>query len=333
MAEPQVIKNLKNQIAVYENNLANTAQGSFPRKTAQRRLKLLRAKLAKAKKKPVGKAKAAEKNAFLDVKKNKKKTKPKSSLAKTVESISKFKKRKKPKKASPSLISKAAAKPVSSTSKKDKTPKQTTGRSLLPKQRATKVVKKKPRNISDTLASERGNVFRIKKDVNKKPKNISDVLAKERGNVFRIKGGVKTDDVTTPAKRKKVVAPLPKKKPSKNIFRDVTTIKPKPVGYQPETDAAEGYDPDGKTVTTGKKRKSVLDAMFGGFKSGDFSEKDTIVRNPFTGGDMDISYEYPEDPDSVEAMYRGGSIKKGMKRTKVRKRAALRGHRKERRGG
>jgi len=48
---------------------------------------------------------------------------------------------------------------------------------------------------------------------------------------------------------------------------------------------------------------------------------------------MDISYEYPEDPDSVEAMYRGGSIKKGMKRTKVRKRAALRGHRKERRGG
>jgi|TARA_R110002124_G_scaffold138657_3_gene302493 hypothetical protein len=307
MAEPQVIKNLKNQIAVYENNLANTAQGSLPRKSAQRRLKLLRAKLAKAKKKPVGKAKAAEKNAFLDVKKNKKKTKPKSSLAKTVESISKFKKRKKPKKASPSLISKAVAKPVSSTSKKDKTPKPTTGRSLLPEQLATKG--------RDTFT------------------DISDVLSQERGNVFRIKGGVKTDDVTTPVKRKKVVAPLPKKKPPKNIFRDVTTKKRKPIKYQPDDEEAAGYDPDGKTVTTGKKRKSVLDAMFGGFKSGDFSEKDTIVRNPFTGGDMDISYEYPEDPDSVEAMYRGGSIKKGMNKTKVRKRAALRGHRKERRGG
>ena len=306
MAEPQVIKNLKNQIAVYENNLANTAQGSLPRKAAQKRIRVLRAKLAKAKKKPVGKAKAAEKNAFLDVKKNKKKTKPKSSLAKTVESISKFKKRKKPKKASPSLISKAVAKPVSSASKKAKTTKPTR-RSLLPEQLATKG--------RDTFT------------------DISDVLAKERGNVFRIKGGVKTDDVTTPAKRKKVVAPLPKKKPPKNIFRDVTTKKREPIKYQPDDEAAEGYDPDGKTVTTGKKRKSVLDAMFGGFKSGDFSEKDTIVRNPFTGGDMDISYEYPEDPDSVEAMYRGGSIKKGMKKTKVRKRAALRGHRKERRGG
>jgi len=320
MAEPQVIKNLKNQIAVYENNLANTAQGSLPRKSAQRRLKLLRAKLAKAKKKPVGKAKAPEKNAFLDVKKNKKKTKPKSPLSKTLKSISKAtgmrpKKRKKPKKASPSLISKAAAKPVSSTST----------------------------NISDVLSQERGNVFRIKKDVKKKPKNISDVLAKERGNVFKVKGGVKTDDVTTPTKRKnyfkfpdldKVVSPFPKqKKPPKNIFRDVTTKKREPIKYQPDDEEAAGYDPDGKTVTTGKKRKSVLDAMFGGFKSGDFSEKDTIVRNPFTGGDMDISYEYPEDPDSVEAMYRGGSIKKGMNKTKVRKRAALRGHRKERCGG
>tara|TARA_R100000988_G_scaffold33290_2_gene16778 strand:- start:85 stop:1065 length:981 start_codon:yes stop_codon:yes gene_type:complete len=326
MAEPQVIKNLKNQIAVYENNLANTAQGSLPRKAAQKRIRVLKAKLAKAKKKPVGKTKPAEKNAFLDVKKNKKKTKPKSSLSKTVESISKFKKRKKTKKASklpptpPSLISKAAAKPVSSTSKKAKTPKPTTGRSLLPEQLATKVVKKKPRNISDTLASERGNVEAWS---GSKYKPFSKQLK----------------NVTTPVKRKEVVAPLPKtkpfpkKKPSKNIFRDVTTKKREPIKYQPETDAAEGYDPDGKTVTTGKKRKSILDAMFGGFKSGDFSEKDTIVRNPFTGGDMDISYEYPEDPDSVEAMYRGGSIKKGMKRTKVRKRAALRGHRKERCGG
>ena len=330
MAEPQVINNLKNQIAVYENNLANTAQGSLPRKAAQKRIRVLRAKLAKAKKKPVGKAKAAEKNAFLDVKKNKKKTKPKSSLAKTVESISKFKKRKKPKKASPSLISKAVAKPVSSASKKAKTTKPTR-RSLLPEQLATKGPKPTalgfyvPRRslLHEQLATKGRDTFT----------DISDVLAKERGNVFRIKGGVKTDDVTTPAKRKKVVAPLPKKNPPKNIFRDVTTKKREPIKYQPDDEAAEGYDPDGKTVTTGKKRKSVLDAMFGGFKSGDFSEKDTIVRNPFTGGDMDISYEYPEDPDSVEAMYRGGSIKKGMKKTKVRKRAALRGHRKERRGG
>ena len=43
MAESQVIKNLKNQIAVYENNLANTAQGSLPRKAAQKRIRVIRA--------------------------------------------------------------------------------------------------------------------------------------------------------------------------------------------------------------------------------------------------------------------------------------------------
>ena len=88
------------------------------------------------------------------------------------------------------------------------------------------------------------------------------------------------------------------------------------------------------TVTTDKKRKSLFDAMFGGFKTGDFTPKDQIVKNPFTGEDMELKYEYPDDPD--DGMKKGGSIKKNMKKkkakTKVKKRAALRGYGKALRG-
>jgi len=128
-----------------------------------------------------------------------------------------------------------------------------------------------------------------------------------------------------------------KKKPSKTIPTSYTPRpqrKPDPIGYQPETDAAEGYDPTGVTVTTDKKRKSLFDAMFGGFKTGDFTPKDQIVKNPFTGEDMELKYEYPDDPD--DGMKKGGSIKKNMKKkkakTKVKKRAALRGYGKALRG-
>ena len=78
-----------------------------------------------------------------------------------------------------------------------------------------------------------------------------------------------------------------------------------------------------------KKLKTLGEAMFGGFKTGDFTAKNQMVKNPFTGKPMTLEYDYPEDP---EDMKKGGSIKKKMKKGKVKKRAALRGQGKALRG-
>ena len=78
-----------------------------------------------------------------------------------------------------------------------------------------------------------------------------------------------------------------------------------------------------------KKLKTLGEAMFGGFKTGDFTAKNQMVKNPFTGKPMTLEYDYPEDP---EDMKKGGSIKKKMKKGKVKKRASLRGQGKALRG-
>ena len=107
----------------------------------------------------------------------------------------------------------------------------------------------------------------------------------------------------------------PKRKSKNKDFTDVNEI-------DHDTDIDEGNGTE--------ERKSLGEAMFGGFKTGDFTPKDQIVKNPFTGEDMELKYEYPDDPD--DGMKHGGSIKKKMKKTKVKKRAALRGYGKALRG-
>ena len=82
-----------------------------------------------------------------------------------------------------------------------------------------------------------------------------------------------------------------------------------------KTAADDDYDP----------RESLFGAMF----SGNQTLEDKVVRNPFTGNDMTLTYDFPEDP---EDMKKGGSIKKKMKKGKVTKRAALRGQGKALRG-
>ncbi len=137
-----------------------------------------------------------------------------------------------------------------------------------------------------------------------------------------------TAAVVTPkvlGKKKK----LEEKKKPRKIFRDVTTKKPDPIRYQPDEGEPLGTASEKSTLTTDKKRKSLFDAMLGDpIKTGDFSAKDQIVKNPFTGEDMELKYEYPDDPD--DGMKKGGSIKKNMKKkkakTKVKKRIALRGY-------
>tara|TARA_R100001129_G_scaffold171659_1_gene141931 strand:- start:15 stop:1181 length:1167 start_codon:yes stop_codon:yes gene_type:complete len=119
--------------------------------------------------------------------------------------------------------------------------------------------------------------------------------------------------VNKKSKPKVVSAPLPKPKPKrKSKIKNFTDVNE--IDYDTDKDEGNGTE----------ERKSLGEAMFGGFKTGDFTPKDQIVKNPITGEDMELKYEYPEDPD--EGMKKGGSIKKKMKKTKIKKRAALRGY-------
>ena len=70
-------------------------------------------------------------------------------------------------------------------------------------------------------------------------------------------------------------------------------------------------------------RKTLMEAMFGGFKTGDFTARDQELKD----GTM-LTYDFPDSDD----MKKGGSIKKKMKKGKVKKRAALRGYGKALRG-
>ena len=64
--------------------------------------------------------------------------------------------------------------------------------------------------------------------------------------------------------------------------------------------------------------------MFGS----DQTPRNEMVKNPFTGKPMTLEYDFPDSDD----MKKGGSIKKKMKKGKVKKRAALRGQGKALRG-
>tara|TARA_B100001123_G_scaffold293155_1_gene326727 strand:+ start:99 stop:1334 length:1236 start_codon:yes stop_codon:yes gene_type:complete len=134
-------------------------------------------------------------------------------------------------------------------------------------------------------------------------------------------------------KPKVVSAPLPKPKPKPKVV-SAPLPKPKPKRkskIKDFTDVNEiDYDTDKDEGNGTEERKSLGEAMFGGFKTGDFTPKDQTVKNPFTGKDMELKYEYPDDPD--DGMKKGGSIKKNMKKTKIKKRAALRGYGKALRG-
>ena len=136
-------------------------------------------------------------------------------------------------------------------------------------------------------------------------KNNKRILAEQK----RMQQGQKNLPVIAKPK------PKPERKSKIKDFVDVNEID-----YDTDKDEGNGTE----------KRKTLGEAMFGGFKTGDWSAKDQVVENPITGEDMELKYEYPEDPD--EGMKKGGSIKKKMKKTKVKKRAALRGYGKALRG-
>ena len=297
-------RGLKSRIEVLKRNLNNSAPGTVSYKSAQKRIKLLENRLQKIQKKSGTKSKIIDtKKEFLE--------KPKQSR-----------------------ISKLRADAEKRAAEKRKVTPKAKVQDKKTKATTPSILKSAKANVIPRAETVKKVIKNVKKD--KVKPNISDVLAKERDNVFAWPGSKYKEFSTKLKKPEQRVAPIPKKKPkrvaSKKIFREVVEKKNKPVKQNIDFDSDARSDQE--YYGTGKskskpKRKGILDTMFSGFKTGDFTPKDQTVKNPFTGSDMELSYDYPEDPDSVESMFsykHGGWLGKG-------KRKALRGHRKERRGG
>ena len=108
--------------------------------------------------------------------------------------------------------------------------------------------------------------------------------------------------------------------PKKPIVVKPTSRKVKPV--DPYRYLSDNIDEEGISNKMPKKLKTLGEAMFGS----DQTFRNQMVKNPFTGEPMTLDYSDNYD------MKKGGSIKKKMKKGKVKKRASLRGQGKALRG-
>ena len=156
---------------------------------------------------------------------------------------------------------------------------------------------------------------RRKKFLEKSQKRREAFLKKSRE-----KGYLPKDFMTRAEKEKAFKQKAKIRKADAQTADEVGTKKMKPVSPKPNYNERLGPREQGKTITTKKKTAAE--------KYGPFSEeagKEWFKKNL----GIDVTYEYPEDPDSVEAMKKGGRIKK---KTKIKKRAALRGYGKALRG-
>ena len=119
-----------------------------------------------------------------------------------------------------------------------------------------------------------------------------------------------------------------KKKPDAGKKKPTSRkITPLDLSYRDDEGSPIGTEDRKRTIESKPDtRKSLFEAMFSGGEA-----KNQIVKNPFTGNDMTLEYDYPDDPDDMK---KGGSIKKNMKKkkTKIKKRASLRGQGKALRG-
>tara|TARA_R110000796_G_scaffold219138_1_gene335171 strand:+ start:62 stop:853 length:792 start_codon:yes stop_codon:yes gene_type:complete len=171
--------------------------------------------------------------------------------------------------------------------------------------RAKPVVAIKPSVLKDS--KKRGS---MKPGLDKVKKIAKEREDKVNRNLTLGKKVIPTPIPKAMTMKKKPVSPKKKRSPiAKSDTRYLNDYRIE------KTAADDNYDP----------RESLFGAMF----SGNQTPEDKVVRNPFTGNDMMLSYDFPED---TEDMKKGGSIKKKMKKGKVRKRAALRGQGKALRG-
>ena len=124
----------------------------------------------------------------------------------------------------------------------------------------------------------------------------------------------------TPKAEKRLQASLNTKKPKIVTKAKKNKVKPKkkdPYKYNQNfidepTAAPDNYKTSKKSTTKKNKpdkRKSLSDALFGGFKTGDFTAKNQTVKNPFTGNDMTIEYDFPKKMGGKVKRRMGGKVK------------------------
>ena len=367
MADSMTVRSIKGQIDVYKRNLKNTGPNTIGRRNAEKQIKRLQTRLKRLQK---GQPKVVETEAIFDKKptsaQRARKTMDKKArqIKKTTTEVPRAKQSKAAALAVIGSIPGAALsgkfapllrsiKALGTGEKlsqnlqnklnkaiesfKSKPPKTTTKIPPTPKKPSTKTTKKplgpsvkgiKPPKVITTTPPTKITKKPSTKTTKKPLRTRIVSAARKRATTPNIIKGKAVIPTVTALGPKSVKAKDP-------IYRNVVTKKPEPIRYQDDEGAPLGTASEKSTLTTDKKRKSLFDAMLGDpIKTGDFSAKDQIVKNPFTGKDMQLTYEYPEDPD--EGMKKGGSIKKNMKKkkakTKVKKRAALRGYGKALRG-
>ena len=146
-------------------------------------------------------------------------------------------------------------------------------------------------------------------------------LSKDERVKFSITNALKKK--ATPKAEERIKASLKTKKPKIVTKAKKNKVKPKkkdPYKYKQNfidelTAAPDNYKTSKKSTTKKNKpdtRKSLSDVLFGGFKTGDFTAKNQTVKNPFTGNDMTIEYDYPKKMGGKVRRRMGGIIKKGF---------------------
>ena len=121
----------------------------------------------------------------------------------------------------------------------------------------------------------------------------------------------------TPKAEKRLQASLNTKKPKIVTKAKKNKVKPKKpkANLKYAAESGSGSTPIGtaskqSTIKSKPdKRKSLSDALFGGFKTGDFTAKNQTVKNPFTGNDMTIEYDFPKKMGGKVKRRMGGKVK------------------------
>jgi hypothetical protein len=146
---------------------------------------------------------------------------------------------------------------------------------------------------------------------------IADVnknLSKDERAKFLIANALKKK--ATPKAEERIMALLKTKKPKIVTKAKKNKVKPKKPkdNLKYAAESGSGSTPIGtaskqSTIKSKPdKRKSLSDALFGSFKTGDFTAKNQTVKNPFTGNDMTIEYDFPDSDD----MKKGGKVRRRM---------------------
>jgi len=188
----------------------------------------------------------------------------------------------------------------------------------VPTRRGDERITINPKDTLSDLAKDRGTTLAAIRRANPgrfpTAKSLNIIKAGEKINMPPNVGATTPYDAKTVRVKPKVV-PTPKRKPTQKVSKEDQSVKLEPFSGG----VATAVRPPLKPLEGGVRYKKLPDWLGGGEIKIDSSDE---------------AFNY-DNPDNVTHGKRGGQVKKGVKKTKTkaRRRAALRGHRAELRGG